>query len=186
MKEYHLNPSVYKFLVLLNYHEGCSQCKLSHILSINEALATRAMKNLIDLKYIIRKKEKDNRKYSLYLTEEGRKIVTVLEERLQFFWDNVLSDLSNEEKEFFYKTLETMVEIIIAGHTHFIVHPLNENYVEWLERTGKKDFRRRSCFYESDFPITPAEFGRNYGLKQIKEMDKRLKEKILYQNALVF
>lgn len=37
--------------------------------------------------------------------------------------------------------------------------------------------------YGSDYPITPAYFGRKHALKQIESIDSELKKKILYENA---
>lgn len=109
MEEYHLTPSAYKFLVLLSHHEGCSQRDLSVMLSIDEAMATRAIRKLLDLKYIIRKKENNKRTYCLYLTDSGRSIVPALEKRLQMFWDEVMPNLNAEDKKMFYRILEDMV-----------------------------------------------------------------------------
>lgn len=111
MEEYKLTPSAYKFMVVLDGNEGSNQRQLCEMLSIDEALATRAMKKLEASGYILRVKEReDSRSYCLQFTEKGREIAPLLKEKLSAFWDEMLSELEDNHKEQLYQALQLMAD----------------------------------------------------------------------------
>ncbi|HFL3174637.1 TPA: MarR family winged helix-turn-helix transcriptional regulator, partial [Clostridioides difficile] len=65
----------YDFFLVISLREGLSQKELSEHLHISKSTTAKAVKNLTEKGYVIRKKDKeDGRLEHLYLTEKGREI----------------------------------------------------------------------------------------------------------------
>ncbi|AGN25559.1 hypothetical protein A3206_05510 [Candidatus Methanomassiliicoccus intestinalis] len=94
MQEYGLTSFSYPLLVYLYHNEGLNQRKLCDILSLDESLATRTMRTLETEGYIVRERDlKDQRSYTLMLTDSGKKIAALLEEEIVKWWSEVLNPL---------------------------------------------------------------------------------------------
>lgn len=109
MKEYKLGFSSYKFLFYISKYEGISQKELCKILSLDEALATRTLKKMEDQGVAYRKKsERDSHSYALYLTEYGHQILPELTNNIEQWWNNVMTDISQEDAEKVLALIEKM------------------------------------------------------------------------------
>lgn len=111
MKEYGIGYSSYNFLMFLAYKEGCSQREMCEGMSVDEALAVRVVKKLQEDNYIRREKSKeDGKRYEIYLTEAGWELIPKLRECLTQWWEQVLSELTEEDKLQTIKNLEKIAE----------------------------------------------------------------------------
>ncbi len=109
MKKYKLGFSSYKFLFHISRHEGISQKELCKIVNLDEALATRTLKKMEEQGVAYRKKsENDSHSYALYLTDYGHQILPELTNIIDRWWDNILSDMTQEEAETILRLTETM------------------------------------------------------------------------------
>ncbi|MDR2393843.1 MAG: MarR family transcriptional regulator [Treponema sp.] len=97
LKSYGLNSSEYIYLVnLAAEHDGVNQKQLSDMLIIDNALTTRAMKNLENKGYIEReKKRSDKRAYTIRLTKKGIGIQPIILKN----WTGIISKGMNEAEK---------------------------------------------------------------------------------------
>ncbi len=100
LKPYNIGYGQFTFLMHLYKTDGVNQEKLSRIIKVNKATATRAIKNLVEGNYVIRQRdEEDKRSYNIFLTEKGRSIepdMTKIAEK----WQNILlSDFSDNQRK---------------------------------------------------------------------------------------
>jgi len=111
MKKYNLSSGTYPFMVALIRKEGVSQNHISKELNIDKAASARAIKKLIELKYIRKElDEEDSRAYKLYLTEKGRSLIPEIHKELSG-WINIISaNVENIEQEQLTNTLEKLLE----------------------------------------------------------------------------
>jgi DNA-binding MarR family transcriptional regulator len=104
----------YSFLIYLFHNEGLTQRDLCQILAVNDALASRTMRTLENQNYIVRKRSvADTRAYELYLTEKSRKIIPILTQGYEEWWDKVLEQILPEEQEILADQLEQMTKSCI-------------------------------------------------------------------------
>lgn len=109
LKEYGLGFSGYNFLIYISKNEGTSQKKLCQTLVMDEALATRTMKNLEERGFITRLKDKkDARSYAVYLTEDGHKLIPEIKKSLTTWWETLSMNMTESEISYFIELLQTM------------------------------------------------------------------------------
>lgn len=95
------------FLAALFCREGMTQDELSESLMMDKTTTARAVKQLVQAGYVIRKRdEDDHRYYHLYLTDKARDLAPrIWDARSK--WTEVLSKgFTEEEKELIYIFLE--------------------------------------------------------------------------------
>ena len=109
LQPYDLGFSCYKFLLFLSRNEGCNQKKLCRDMCVDEAVATRGMRKLQAEGYVCRKRTKeDGRSYALYLTDKGKGLVPVIRETVRDWWDQVMKNFTEAERETLIRLLEQM------------------------------------------------------------------------------
>lgn len=111
MQPYGLGFSSYNFLLFLAKNEGCTQKELCQSMGIDEAVATRSMKRMEKEGYVRRiRSEEDGRKYALYLSDKGKKLIPVIRGALEEWWDRVLEDCRLEQQEHLLSLMQTLSE----------------------------------------------------------------------------
>lgn len=111
MQPYGLGFSSYNFLLFLAKNEGCTQKELCRNMGIDEAVATRSMKKMEKEGYVSRiRSEQDSRKYALFLTEKGRKLIPVIRTVLEEWWNQVLQDVPQEQQNYLLPLMEHISE----------------------------------------------------------------------------
>ncbi|WP_411678250.1 MarR family winged helix-turn-helix transcriptional regulator [Caproicibacter sp.] len=110
LKPYDLNSSEYIYLVNLAAEtNGSNQKHLSDMISIDDALTTRAMKSLENKGFIIREKSRsDKRSYHISLTEKGVGIQPNILEILKKWTDIISEGMDEDEKDFIIQKLTVM------------------------------------------------------------------------------
>jgi DNA-binding MarR family transcriptional regulator len=110
LKPYGLNYSEYISLVNLSPEsDGNNQKHLSDILIIDGALTTRAMKSLENKGYIIREKNKnDKRANNVRLTTKGIEMQPIILEALRDWTDIISNGMNEEEKDSIIRKLTAM------------------------------------------------------------------------------
>lgn len=105
-EKYGLQGQFISFLLAVNFNPGLSQEDLTEWLNINKSTVTRNIVSLIDLGYITREvDERDKRGYKLFPTEKLKDFIPTIKEYLDDYNRELLSDLSDEEKDIFVKAL---------------------------------------------------------------------------------
>jgi DNA-binding MarR family transcriptional regulator len=111
MAPHGLQSLSYGFLCNLLDREGITQRELCSILSVDEALATRAMGTLVKKGFIIRKRSKtDARSYELYLTAKARAIIPELFDEYEKWWKRLCKGFSRQDMEILCSRLREMTE----------------------------------------------------------------------------
>jgi DNA-binding MarR family transcriptional regulator len=87
----------FPFITVLSNEEGISQEELAAHFHIDKGTVARALRKLEDKEYLFRKVDSLNRRrYLIYLTEKGRKVVpTVL--NIEKEWENSMCSRFSEE-----------------------------------------------------------------------------------------
>lgn len=126
MKEYGIGYSGYNFLFYLSAHPGSSQKEMCENMAVDEALAARTMKKLLEQGFIERKKSEENgRSYAVYLTVKGEETIPKMRKALAVWWSQVLSVLSEEEQRMMVRGLEKM-----AGYSGEVISLTKEQKEE--------------------------------------------------------
>jgi DNA-binding MarR family transcriptional regulator len=111
MAPHGLQSLSYGFLCNLIDREGITQRELCAILSVDEALATRAMGTLVKKGFIIRRRSKtDARSYELYLTDKAKVIIPGLLKEYEKWWKQLCKGFSAEDMEILCSRLREMAE----------------------------------------------------------------------------
>lgn len=113
LKRYDLGYTSYKFLFYIASHKGCSQKDICNYMALNEAVATRTVRELQEKGFVKREKREDNaRMYEISLTEKGNEILPYIKETLYKWWSYLTDMLSQEETEKLLFQLKKMSEKI--------------------------------------------------------------------------
>jgi DNA-binding MarR family transcriptional regulator len=94
-----ITPSMGMVLRVVRRHEGASMKDVSETLMIDKAMVTRMVLKLLDLKLL--ENTASGHVYSLVLTEEGMKAAVRSKEILDNAWQELLIDITPEEREVF-------------------------------------------------------------------------------------
>lgn len=118
MKEYGLGYSSYNFLLNISEWEGCSQKQLCRHMAMDEALATRTIRSLVEQGYVVRKQEDfDRRSYSLYMTDQGKALIPLIRSTLIQWWSDITCDFNEEERTLLMAQLKQMSEKTLRNTT---------------------------------------------------------------------
>ena len=87
-----------QFLKTIYDNEGLSLKELSNEMYVDKSLTTRVIKSLIDNGFVINMNN-ESREYRLYLTDKGNDAVSKSEKIVNDAWDELLSELTDDEME---------------------------------------------------------------------------------------
>ena len=87
-----------QFLKTIYDNEGLSLKELSNEMYVDKSLTTRVIKSLIDNGFVINMNN-ESREYRLYLTDKGNDAVSKIEKIVNDAWDELLSELTDNEME---------------------------------------------------------------------------------------
>ena len=87
-----------QFLKTIYDNEGLSLKELSNEMYVDKSLTTRVIKSLIDNGFVINMNN-ESREYRLYLTDKGNDAVSKIEKIVNDTWDELLSELTDNEME---------------------------------------------------------------------------------------
>lgn len=95
----------------VNKSPGISQDSVAKALSKDKAAVTRMAQNLEKKGYLVRLQcEEDKRQKALYVTEKGKQVKDSAARCEAFFFQWLLQDLDEADKEQFLKTLEQLYQ----------------------------------------------------------------------------
>jgi len=106
MKKFGITGSEYLFLVNTPDEGVITQQEICNSFEVDPAFATRGVKRLVDKGYLSRKRSQtDKRSFEIALTEEGKLLKPLVQEKLQY-WTTVLAgDMTDEEQDAFVNKL---------------------------------------------------------------------------------
>lgn len=111
LKQYELFGAMYMILNHVSRHPGTSQDAIVNHMNIDKCTVARRTKKLVELGYITRETDKnDRRQNNLYLTESGEKLIPIIREHLGIWSDGIFSCLNDDEKETLVTLLTKVVE----------------------------------------------------------------------------
>lgn len=111
LAEHDLNGAMHTILFTLADNPGVSQDYLSTTYNMDKGIIARMCKALESRNLIVRKtNESDRRQYCLFLTEEGEKLIPVIEDSYQSWCDLICRGFSEEEVAQAYSLLTRMLE----------------------------------------------------------------------------
>lgn len=111
LKSIDINSSEFMYLTLLSREGYVSLTYLTEKLSVDGAQTTRIIKKLVDRNLVKKiKDEHDKRGCILSLTEEGRKIIPVINSALKAWHETITEDLTKEEIKIFEEKLSIMAK----------------------------------------------------------------------------
>ena len=100
LAEYQLSSGTFPFLLVLARRAGINQNEISQELNIDKAMSARAIKRLVKIGYIARKRDlEDLRAFKLYLTDKGKEVVPIVKKVMTYWNETIERDLSEDEKE---------------------------------------------------------------------------------------
>ena len=100
LKEYNISGGKIHFLMKIENKDGICQEKLTDMLKVDKATTGRAIKKLVELGYVIRKRdEKDKRYYRLHLSEAGKNIAKIGKKVLEETSEMLENGFKEEEKK---------------------------------------------------------------------------------------
>jgi len=100
LKEYDLLSSEFIFIVYISEDGHVNQKQICDELAIDQAMATRSMRNLEAKGFIVRQKNPhDGRAYALSLTNKGRTAKSIIQKKLIAWNDIIFADVSEENRE---------------------------------------------------------------------------------------
>ncbi|SJZ90779.1 MarR family winged helix-turn-helix transcriptional regulator [Anaerorhabdus furcosa] len=86
------------YLLILSQYEGCTLKDLTELSSFDKAYTTNAIKKLGELGFVFcDKKNADSRKFSIYLTDEGKAYVKFVNEKANKIRKDIFSFLTDAE-----------------------------------------------------------------------------------------
>lgn len=109
MKEEGVGTAEFDVIHLVRHHPGITQTEVRETLKIDRGAAAKRVASLENKGYLIRKPNPaDGRSQLLYATEKAEKLKNSKAHIEAKFYEWLLSDLSEEEKAPFLKTLDTI------------------------------------------------------------------------------
>lgn len=111
MKEDGIGTAEFDFIHLVRHHPGITQTEVRENLKIDKGAAARRAASLEAKGYLVRKPNpKDGRSQLLYATEKAEQLRNSKEKIEAVFYEWLLAELSEEEKETFCRTLELLYQ----------------------------------------------------------------------------
>ncbi|RLF60261.1 MAG: MarR family transcriptional regulator [Thermoplasmata archaeon] len=109
LKQYHLGSGQFHLLMILYKKDGVNQETIAEKLKIDKATIARSVKKLEENEYIIRMKDKqDRRNYNIYLTDKAKHLHPKIKQILKKWTKQLLLDFSENEIIQLYSFLERM------------------------------------------------------------------------------
>ncbi|MGL4873497.1 MAG: MarR family winged helix-turn-helix transcriptional regulator [Clostridium sp.] len=111
LKEYNITSSEYMYIINIPDNESVNLTYLSHKLSVDPALTTKVINNLVKKGFIEKVKSKvDKRSYEVYLTEKGSKVKPEIFNVLSEWVFLMTEGMDDDEKKEIMSKLEYMVD----------------------------------------------------------------------------
>lgn len=111
--EYGLTLNMWRCMMVIESNENCSLKDIAKALNVDNAIITRNIKKLEELHYIIKlKKANDNRFFDLCLTEKGKDILDLINNYQLKWYDKIMKDFTNEERDNLINLLEKLCKNI--------------------------------------------------------------------------
>ncbi|MCY8856547.1 MULTISPECIES: MarR family winged helix-turn-helix transcriptional regulator [Bacillus subtilis group] len=106
---HHLNSSLYYYIVKLFEFGDLPQEKIVQLTGVNPSNVTRAIKKLIELNFICKKENpNDRRGFLLSLTKAGEKMYPTIMESIEEVNNEFLSSLSQKERKYFIESINKL------------------------------------------------------------------------------
>lgn len=103
------------FLYVIARNQGYSQQELSEHLYIGKSTTARAVKELEDKGYILRKRDsRDGRMYRLYLTEKGQQLMPTLDQVFSEVMNTLQAGFAPEDLQIFTEGLSLVLHNVMA------------------------------------------------------------------------
>lgn len=104
----------YFSLRYINLHPGCTSTDLAYVCNVNKSAVTSMTNRLFTKNYIFREHDQaDRRNVHLYVTQEGKDVVSRMEKQLQDLVRSYFEKLEENEMESFIQTYEKIYQVII-------------------------------------------------------------------------
>ncbi len=111
MKEEGIGTAEFDLIHLVRHNPGITQTKVREILKIDKGATAKRVANLENKGYLIRKPNPDDgRSQLLYATQQSENLKNSKAHIEAVFYEWLLSELPEEEKERFCKTLDTLYQ----------------------------------------------------------------------------
>ncbi|MDX8387060.1 MAG: MarR family transcriptional regulator [Ghiorsea sp.] len=115
---YNISAQDFGILFRLWKDDGLTQVEISSLMMRDKTTITRRLDSLVKKEFIERRNdEKDRRFFRIHLTDKGRAATACLMMVVGDFQNEVLADVSDEEKTITIKTLKKITESIIGSKT---------------------------------------------------------------------
>lgn len=109
MKEEGIGTAEFDFIHLVRHNPGITQAEVRQQLKIDKGAAARRATSLENKGYLIRKPNPDDgRSQLLYATDKAENLKNSKAHIEEVFYEWLLSELPEDEKETFLKTLDTL------------------------------------------------------------------------------
>lgn len=109
MKEEGIGTAEFDFIHLVRHNPGITQAEVREKLKIDKGAAARRTSSLEAKGYLIRKPNPDDgRSQLLYATDKAENLKNSKAHIEEVFYEWLLAELSEEEKQAFLKTLDTL------------------------------------------------------------------------------
>jgi DNA-binding MarR family transcriptional regulator len=109
LQNYKLRGTMFLIILFLDKNPGSSQDNLCEYLLIDKSGVARKCRRLEDLGYIKREQSPDDRRQnSLFLTENGQKLLPVIRELLSNWRDIVTKNMDENDQKELMRLLELM------------------------------------------------------------------------------
>ncbi|MEE3676747.1 MarR family transcriptional regulator [Bacillus safensis] len=104
----------YYSLRYINLNPGCTSTDLAYVCNVNKSAVTSMTNRLFTKNYIFREHDQaDRRNVHLYVTPEGKDVVSRMEKQLQDLVRSYFEKLEEKEMESFIQTYEKIYQVII-------------------------------------------------------------------------
>ncbi len=98
------------FLMVVKHCPGCSLKDVAAELHTDKAQITRTASELLEQGYIENTSDK-SRVYSLTITKKGDRTLELIESEIDRAWENLLRDLTEEEREYGKRILDKIRKV---------------------------------------------------------------------------
>lgn len=86
-------------LLIIHHNPGIEMNQLKEIMAVDKATITKLIQKLVRKGYVKKEvNENDKRRFSLFLTKKGEEKTPVIQNKIQFVNDIIVSGFSNKEK----------------------------------------------------------------------------------------
>lgn len=153
-----------RILFEIDHMESCTANMLMDRLNIDRGYMSRILKEF-ESKGLIRKKNSsiDGRKFFLYLTSEGKDVLSALQDKSDKQIQKLISHLTESEQEKLVKSMEYISDALIDGISPIYIRPYQQKDIEYI-------IKRHRELYEAEYGFG-SEFG-DYVQKHILQFNE--------------